>query len=116
MNGYSPCGFRSLGSSPSSTARVKLTLYDQASGTILDDGYAQSILDANGGSVTAAGALTLKLTAADNALVGSPRVGDSEIHVARITWTWTDGGATQTGTQEIRFSVQRLQTVTTAAP
>ena len=89
-------------------ARLTATLYDLASSTIINSRNAQDIKDTNGGSLTTAGVLTLKLQPADNAIV---TVGNRELetHRLRLTWTWSDGD-TRTGTQEFEFYVRNMVT------
>lgn len=56
---------------------LKLTLWDKRTGSIINSRDAQSILNENGGSLSASGVLTLKLSPDDNAIVGS---FDFEVH------------------------------------
>ena len=88
---------------------LTLTLYDERTGTIINSRSAQDIKDTNGGALAADGGVTLRLHADDNALVGDPGPLRVETHIARIGWTWTADGATQTGYQEYRYRVQKLR-------
>lgn len=82
---------------------VTLTAKDM-DGTIINLRDAQSILDANGGSLASDGTLTIKLSPTDNAMQCS--TADSEWHFLRITWTWTDGdGDSQTGIHDATLQV-----------
>ena len=83
-----------------------LTLYDKATGTILNSRDAQSINNANGGTVTS-GVLTLELSYLDNALHNANRA--TEAHVALIEYTWA--GGTKYGKKEITFTVRNAEQV-----
>lgn len=77
------------------------TLRD-AGGDIINSRDEQSILDANGGTVSSSGVLTLKLGPDDNTVAG----GFIETHSILVKWTWTDGDAeTQTGIHEWSLDV-----------
>jgi hypothetical protein len=89
------------------------SLFLESSGASINSRKGQDVLDANGGAVSAAGVLTLRLQPADNVIVGSPAVDAYEQHILRIGWTWNDGVLTpRTGIQDIRLYVQQLRTVT----
>lgn len=75
--------------------------------TVINSRDDQDIKNANGGTLTAGGALTLKLGPLDNAIVGALSAGSLEKHVARITWTWNDG-TERTGIAEYVFHVEKL--------
>ena len=93
---------------------VTADLFLESSGASINSRKAQDIKDANGGTITAAGVLTLRLEPADNVIVGSPAIDEYEQHLLRITWTWDDGVAAsdRTGIQDIRLYIQQLRTVT----
>ena len=93
-----------------SLVTVTLTLYDELTSAVINSRNDQDILDDNGGSITAAGVLTLKLQAADNCVCGSIAAGRTESHIARVKFTWTDGELTRTGIQEFRLHVEKLAT------
>ena len=103
--------FTDLASTPAaltSSDILTLTLTLFAATTIINSRDAQSIKNANGGTLTAAGALTLKLDPADQTIVdGALAAGGTEQHVARIDWTWNDG-ASRTGRAEYLFEVEKL--------
>lgn len=80
---------------------LTLRLYNRRSGAILNSRNAGSILDANGGSVTTSGFLSLVLSYLDNALTSQDM--RSEEHVALIEWSWSSG--TRFGKKEITFTV-----------
>lgn len=85
---------------------LTLTLYQDT--TIINSRDAVSVKDANGGTVTTAGVLTMKLDPADQAIVNtSKRAGTLEEHVARLDWTWNDGQS-RTGRAEYKFKVEKL--------
>lgn len=94
----------------SALGTVTLTLYDERTSEVINSRNDQDILDANGGSITDAGVLTLKLQADDNVVCGSIAAGRTEPHIARIKFTWTDGELTRTGIQEFRLRVEKLAT------
>ena len=67
----------------------------------------QDVLDINGGTVSAAGVLTLKLQPLDNVLVEAA-YGGVESHYLLLEWTWVDTEAvTRTGTQEWEFFISQ---------
>src|SRR5690606_4766872 len=80
---------------------LTLTLYEQLSGTILNNRDQESILDANGGTVSSAGALAAKRSPAHNALLSQTR--SHEDHVALLRWTY-NGGA-DAGWAEVVFRI-----------
>ena len=89
-------------------ATLTATLFDESTSTTINSRSAQSVLDANGGTVTSGGVLTLRLGPLGNVIVGSVAVGDVERHVLRLTWTWSDGVQNRTGIEERVISVERL--------
>ena len=91
---------------------VALTLYDLATGTVLNDRLSQNVKDANGGAITDEGELTLELDADDNIVLDTNAYGQwVEEHVARFDWTWSDGDSLRTGREEFRFGVRKLTEV-----
>ena len=75
--------------------------------TIINSRSAQDVKNANGGTLTTDGTLTIKLDPLDAIIVGSLTAGQTEVHVARLTWTWNDGTA-RTGLAEYSFNVEKL--------
>jgi hypothetical protein len=77
---------------------LTLTLFDGDTGSVATGPYinsrnAQSILNANGGTVVDNGTITsaiLTLSAADNPLITAGK--RAEWHIAFFVWTWTGGG------------------------
>lgn len=68
---------------------LTLTLVNAEDGTVLNGRDQQNILDANNGSVTAAGVVTIKLQPADNAVCGA-NTNELEDHYATLRWTYAD--------------------------
>ena len=93
-------------------ASVKAWLYDEETGVSINSRKDQDILDANGGTIDADGVLTVRLEPADNVIVGTVEVDAIETHILRVKWTWNDGVAVRTGTQQVRLYIQQIQTVT----
>ena len=90
---------------------MELTLYDLASGAVIAGRDSQNVKDANDGAMASDGTLTLRLGPTDNVIVGTDLdEGDYEIHVARLTWTWSDGVKTRTGVDELSFRVLKIAT------
>jgi hypothetical protein len=73
---------------------LTLTLYNVATDAILNNRDAQSIKNANGGTVdTTSGAFTLLLNHLDNVLISTTlSQGQTETHVGLVEATWTGGG------------------------
>jgi hypothetical protein len=93
---------------------LTLTLRDKASGGIVNSRNNQSILNANGGTVSEVventvtrTKLVLQLTPADHPVVDATRRVESR--VALIRWTW-NGGA-RGGGREILYKVTNLMGV-----
>jgi len=81
---------------------LTLTLYRAGyPATIFNARDASDILDANGGTVSADGVLTLLLENDDNVLESQTR--NQEFHVVLIRWTWATG--TRPGVHEITYRV-----------
>lgn len=70
----------------SSLATLTLTLYDVATGTILNSRNAQNVLNLNGVTVSEAGALAWTMVPADNAITTTSR--SYELHRAVFIATW----------------------------
>jgi hypothetical protein len=88
------------------------TLYDQRTGRVINSRSAQSVKDANGGTVAVNGTLTLILLAADNPIIGDTVPGGVERHVLRLAWTYSDGSNTIPGVGEWLIEVERKAVVT----
>jgi hypothetical protein len=88
------------------------TLYDQRTGRVINSRSAQSVKNANGGTVVTNGTLTLTLLAADNPIVGDTLPGAVERHILRLAWTYSDGSNTIPGVAEWLIEVERKAVVT----
>jgi hypothetical protein len=83
-----------------------VTVYDVATGTVIVN--ARNVLNANGGTVTSGGLWSIRLEAADNALLNQARA--TEVHRVYLEWTWS--GGTRKGRQEYDLTVDNLTKVT----
>lgn len=83
---------------------LTLLLYDVETGQVVNSRNRVSVLDANGGAVTAGGVLTMELLPADNVIVGSRTGKTSETHRALFEWTWASG--TRKGKHEVEFTIE----------
>lgn len=89
-----------------SLTTLTLTLYYEASGTIINSRDGQDILDANNGAVSSTGVVTLTLQPADLAAESTARY---EWIVALLEWTYNAGALS--GSEEIRFPLRNLAKV-----
>lgn len=87
---------------------ITLTLYDKETRSIINSRNAQDINNANN-STFSSGVLTIELDASDNVISDTGRVpeGGLETHVAKVTYTWSDGDTTRTGIENFVFQVRR---------
>ena len=87
---------------------ITLTLYDKTTRAVINSRSAQNINNANN-STFSSGVLTIELDAADNVISDTGRVseGETEEHIAKVTYTWNDGDSTRTGIEEFSFLVCR---------
>lgn len=84
---------------------LAFTLVDARSGVTINSRSNQNVLDANDGTVSTAGVLTLKLGPADN-IICNPSLEDYEPHYCTLAWTWVDSdGDTLTGKQQWEIRV-----------
>jgi uncharacterized protein (DUF697 family) len=83
-----------------------VTLFNKLSKVVINSRTAQSILGVNGGTVTSAGLVTLRLDPADTAILGSAA---SESRIASFAWTW--GSPLQTSRHEVLFTVTNMALV-----
>jgi hypothetical protein len=104
-------GLNSVQIAKATIATLTATLFDATTGSIINSRNAQSVLDANGGAVASDGTLTLRLQPADAVIVGDADEGETEEHVLRLTWTWSDGVLTRTGVQEWLLLVEQIAQV-----
>lgn len=100
-------GVTALADADTILTTLTLTLYELRSGTVINSCTARNILNLNGGTVSSAGALEIRLDAADMACLGT---ASSEVHVALLEWTW--GSPVKAGKHEIAFTVTNLLKVT----
>lgn len=88
---------------------LTLRLYDEASGTVINSRDGVDVKNVNGGAVSELGALTMRLDAADMAIVDAAKA--SELHIALFEWDWTQSSVTRHGKAEIAFVVKNLAKV-----
>lgn len=91
-----------------SVTTIVLTLYNVRDESIINSRTAQDINNANS-STFSSGVLTIELDASDSVIVETDHVakGETEEHVAKVTYTWSDGNTTRTGIEEFIFEVKR---------
>jgi hypothetical protein len=94
------------GATQTSVDALTVTLYDEATGDVINSRDAQSLDGENNGTFTS-GALVWEMQPADNAITDAAK--DHEVHVALFEWTF---GTTKKGKHEIRFLVHNLTKVT----
>lgn len=92
----------------SSLTTLTLTLYDKATGTIINNRNAQNVLNVNGVTVDGSGNLVWVMTPDDNAILTA--ASKVEKHIALFQWTW-DSGA-KAGKHEVTIQVKNLTKVT----
>lgn len=92
-----------------SLTTLTLTLYDKSSGNIINSRNGTDVLNANGGTVDAAGNFEMLFTHLDNVIVGSPAIGEFETHVALFEWTYSAGS--RHGKYELEIRVKQLDKV-----
>ena len=90
-----------------SLTTLKLWLYNKRTGVVLNNRMAVNVLNANGGTVTSGGLLTMVLDPADNALESQSLA--AETHVAEFEWTYNAGAAT--GRALVEFNVRNFTKV-----
>lgn len=86
---------------------LTFTLYDLNSAGVINAWDDKDVKNANNATI-ASSILTIRLEAADNAIAGSAKVGDIEMHVGKVKFTWSDGTATRTGIEEVVFGVRNI--------
>lgn len=96
--------------SSSDVSSLTLSLYslDDPDRAVINSRNAQSILNANGGTLTSLGALTIVLSSLDNVIVDQTR--DFERHLAEVRWTYNAG--TRHGSTTFLVIVKNLTKVT----
>ena len=96
---------------PSSLLTLTLTLYDEATATLLNGRNAQNVLNQSGTGVTVAtgGVLNWIMSPADNTIIDPYiPVGEHERHIALFRWTWTDGSGVSSGNCDVLLDVERM--------
>ena len=91
----------------SSLDTMTLTLYDVATGDIINSKNGTNVLNTNGVTISGAGALAWIMASADNTINTSTSV--IEHHKALFQWTWGGGKA---GKHEVDIFVENLTKVT----
>lgn len=95
---------------PQNLLSLTVTLFNEADGAVINSRNAQNILGANGGSIVST-EVRLRLQPVDNPIVDTDLDrSEIEYHVARFSFTWSDGVLTRTGIEEVRFGVRRVTT------
>lgn len=87
-----------------SLTALTLTLYNEATGAIINSRNAQNVLNANNVTVSAGGVLTWSMQEEDNPIIDSGL--GIELHTALFAYTW-DSGA-RSSRHEAVFQVQNL--------
>lgn len=92
---------------------VTVTLFNASDRCVINDRYRQSIVDANGGTITTEGVITFRLQPADNPVVKDDviEIGECESHFLLVVWTWNDGTLDRTGRWEAEILVRRVNGV-----
>ncbi len=76
---------------------ILMTLYDVASGGVINNRLLQDVKNANDVTIDASGNLAYTVQPADNIIVDSAiAVGSTEDHVAHLVWCWGTGITTGT--------------------
>ncbi len=86
---------------------VKLTLYDESSGDIINSRTAVDVLASGELTVSALGVGVMIFAPDDMVLVGAAPVPSQEIHVAHFDYQW-DTDATKVGRHLVRLQVVNL--------
>jgi hypothetical protein len=97
------------GATITSIATLTLTLYDSATGAIINSRNAQNVNGVNGGSFTS-GNYVIELDSADTTAVGDIADNSSQVRVARIEFTYSDGDTTRKGIEQFSFKVEKMKT------
>lgn len=98
-------------STVTTVSTITLDLFDKATLTTINSHSGTDINNANNASFSS-GTLTVEFDPSDNTIVDTARVpeGEKEEHIARITFTYSDGNTTRTGIEEFSFFVERAYT------
>ena len=90
-----------------SISALTATLYNKDTEAAINSRNAQSVLDANDGTVASDGTLTLRLNASDSPIVGDLETDEVEEHILDLAWTWSDGVATRTNSDKRIIRVRK---------
>ena len=91
---------------------LTLTLYEYATGAVINNRNALDVLNANDGTVSPGGVLAFLLTADDNVAVAAA-VGRREAHVIMLDYTWD---TTKAGRHEVVFDLTNNYTAPEPEP
>lgn len=92
-----------------SVATFTRTIYDLATGQVVNSVENQNILNANGGTYhTTSGHFTLTFASLDNQLIGTPAVGERETHICLLVLTWGSSGRWN---RQIKLRVKAMERV-----
>ena len=87
-----------------SLTTLTLTIYDQATGAVINSRNDVSILNANGGVVDGSGNLVMQFDPADNAIQDATKI--LEPHIWLFEWSWLSGA--RAGRQEVLVKVLNM--------
>lgn len=97
---------------PSAVTAIVCWLKDDASNTTINSRSAQNVLNANGGTLSAAGVFVLRLGTLDNIIVGAPTTQLQRHRLTlKVSYTRLDS-ASGTLTHDVRFDVRALTDIT----
>lgn len=92
-----------------SLTTLTLTLYDDRTGQIINGRNAQNVLNTNGVTVSAAGALVWTIAKDDNVILHGSDYSSYEDHYAIFHWTWDSGS--KSGRHVVKLRVKNLKNV-----
>ena len=101
------------GATITSISTLKLTLFDESSGAIINSRKNQDLNGANGGTFSS-GTFTIELDGSDTTAVGDIEDTKTQNRIARIQWSYSDGDSTRTNEQEFYFPIYKPKTTTGA--
>ena len=101
------------GATITSISTLKLTLFDESSGAIINSRKNQNVNGANGGTFSS-GTFTIELDGYDTTAVGYIEDTKTQNRIARIQWSYSDGDSTRTNEQEFYFPIYKPKTTTGA--
>ena len=92
-----------------SITTLTLTLYDSTTGASINSRNAQDVNNVNGGTFTS-GNYVIELDSADTTAVGDIADNATQVRVARIEFTYSDGDSTRTVIEQFSFKVEKMKT------